>query len=198
VNRIERGHPNTLTVRLNYREPVAESLWVDRTDLKPIVVDGEGVILPLSDLNRAGAGPLLSVVAEHPPVDARPGRFWGTSEPPDNLSQPDPRIAAAARVAAFLKARQASERTRLGPVSIIQVNPNYPGGLVIVASDQSVILWGVAPGCEPPGELTADEKWSLLRAWFETPGRGPVKYPTYLEITPRGVKPVPARGSQAG
>lgn len=188
VERIERAYPNHLRVRLRYREPVGETLWLHRTDLKPIVVDGDGVILPLDDLERSAAGQLIGIVAERPPADPQPGRFWDTIEPQGGLTQPDTKIAAAARLAAFFKDRQTQAATRSPLLSIVQINPGYARGLVAVAADKTEIVWGDPPGSEPPGELSADSKWTLLRHWFETPGQRPVAYPDYLEFSDRRLR----------
>jgi len=194
VDRVERTYPNRLVVRLRYREPVA---LVRRPDRDAIIIDKDAVILPAIDLERAFTGPLIAITSDkprvNPPVNPRAGLVYSTGE----QSQPDPDIAAAAKLAAFLKSHQAQPGSLPPRLRITVINPYYSGGLIAQTDDETLIVWGDAPGDEAPGSLTADEKWDLVRELFTTKGSTRVKYPDYLEFSQKRLRPRHREGVMA-
>lgn len=179
---IERSYPNRLVVRLDYREPVAEV----RCGPSAFVLDGDAVILPADDLDRDAAGPLVRLHGLDPPFDGRPGQYWGSAA--DGLAEPDPRAAAASRLAAFLKAktrREAPGRLPFRPIAIRHRDPD--GSLCVLGEASTWVCWGEAPGAEVPGRPTAAEKWEMLRAWARLHGPADVVDPDFLDFTRDGV-----------
>jgi hypothetical protein len=187
VERVERAYPNLLVVRLRYREPVAEAQWPGNRPPR-IVVDREGVILPVDDLDWLAAGPLIWIMKVKPPADPLPGRFWGVGEASGELAQPDPKVAAAAQLAAFFKARQRQGHAIPPDWRIVAIDTDQAPALWTLTANETLIFWGDPPGCEPPGELTADQKWTLFREWVQNPASAPVKYPDFLEFAKRRVR----------
>jgi hypothetical protein len=185
VERVERAYPNRLTVRLRYREPVGEARWENHL---PVLVDREAVILPLDDLDRKAAGPLILITPVEPPLDARPGRFWGIGESSGELARPEPKVAAAARLAAFFKERQNLPGAVPPEWRIVGIHVDFKPGLVAEAANKTLIFWGEPPGRERPGDATPEQKWVLLREWFGNPANPTVEHPDFLEFTRHRVK----------
>jgi hypothetical protein len=188
---IERSYPNHLVVHLDYREPVAEV----RFGSSSFVLDADAVILPADDLDRDVTGPLIQLDGLDPPSDGRPGRYWETSA--DAPARPDPRAAAAARLAAFLKARARLEGPGGSPLSHpVAINYDEDLGLLWLRSklwvrgkDRIWVYWGEAPDAEAPGRPTAAEKWTLLRDWVRRHDPSGVANPEsdYLDFARGGV-----------
>jgi hypothetical protein len=180
---IVRSYPNRLVVGLDYREPVAEV----RFGSSVFVLDGDAVILPADDLDRDAAGPLIRLDGFDPPFDGRPGRAWATSA--DGLATPDPRASAAARLAAFLKARTRLEEPGGSPLfRPVAIHHDADDGLLWVRSGgRTWVCWGEAPGAEAPGRPTATEKWVMLREWSRRHVPPGVEYPDFLAFDKDGV-----------
>jgi hypothetical protein len=192
VDGITRAYPNRLFVQLHYRKPVAVAWWdapeVGLGGRLRLVVDRDTVILPNDDLDLASAGPLIRIVGAKPPVDPRPGRFWGTGDATGDLAQPDPDVAAAARLAEFWQDRKLRPPSARPDVKIAAIHTGHPSGLFVQMSDETMILWREAPGTEPPRGLSADEKWAALGDWYAHHHHMTVKNPDYLEFTRHGVR----------
>ncbi|HEX8201839.1 MAG TPA: hypothetical protein VF590_15290, partial [Isosphaeraceae bacterium] len=183
---VERAYPNRLIVRLEYRAPVAEV----RVGPSTFVLDGDAVILPADDLDRDAAGPLVPLHGLDPPADGRPGIQWGTEV--DGLAPPDPRAAAAARLASFLKARLRPGSAAAAPFRRLAVTSCADDGSLWVRADGRYwIAWGDPPGAEGPGRPTAAEKWDQLRDWVRRGGgsarRADPDAHDYLDFTRAGV-----------
>ncbi|MEJ7639517.1 MAG: hypothetical protein WKF75_16460, partial [Singulisphaera sp.] len=166
VKGVEKLVSNRIVVRLDYREPVAR--W--EKDPK-VVIDGDGVILPGKDINTEAAERLMWLSSvDQPPFASKPGEPWKKGDAAEGLARPDERVMAAARLADFLKARQAAqsipalrvEKIHPKTVRVGKIHPKTEQWLSIEFDDQLIVLWGNPPGGERTGELTASKKWDML------------------------------------
>ncbi len=191
VKRVERTVPNRIVVRLDYREPVA------RWERDPrIVIDGDGVILPDEDIAPEAAGRLILLASvDQPPFDSKPGEPWKMGNAALDLALPDERVMAAARLADFLRVRQAEEP--IPGLRVEKIHPMTQHGLSIEFDDQWIVFWKNPPGSEGPVELTASKKWEMLRGHVRSHKTLGVSDPlkTYLKFTKQGLveMPRPAR-----
>jgi len=180
VESVRFSFPNQVVVRLHFRKPVATIKPVAQ---KMIVLDEDGVILPDEEIDteRAaisfnacrGEDCLILLVrwGQELPKDRSPGTKWKTSPIDSEPTEADRQVYAAARLAGYLK--RVHQETRPQPKALgiykIFVNEADPDkrGLVIYNFESARILWGAAPGEEPLGALTADEKWGMLKEWAQ-------------------------------
>jgi hypothetical protein len=188
VTRIERspagGKRSAVRVSLDYREPVAAAQPLAK-NLRPIVVDEDGAVLPAEDLDLAAAGRLIVILA------LAPDRYWGGPDASEELLEPDPRVLRAARLAGFLKRHQNRKSALTGALpawSIVAIDPTYLPGLVAQTHDSTQVVWGEPPGAEDPGSPTAEQKWNFLSDWYERGSPPQVKWPDFLVFTRRGVQ----------
>jgi hypothetical protein len=181
VLRVERGYPNRLVVHLRYRIPVAigqdssGSFWV---------VDKDAVILPNQDVDEKLVDRLIQIVNLDPPFDPRPGLFWKSEKGARNE-----RVLAAAKLADFLKTMSEREKPLSRP-ELLQFLHIQDHTLFVQYGPSTIVRWGDAPGAEAPGQLSATEKWTMLREWAEAHPTPPDESPSYLvlEFTKSGVK----------
>jgi hypothetical protein len=165
VERVERSHPNRVVVRLAYREPVAEFEVPGRARL--VVVDREGVILPDADLDHEALGPLVRLYGMKPPHQPHVGETWKRPEASSGGGVPDESVAAAARLAEFL--RRVQDQLKLIPQTSgrrIVVHAGRKDALWVQYGNL-LFRWNEPPGAEEPGELSAQAKWELLRDWLD-------------------------------
>jgi hypothetical protein len=181
VKRVERKWPNRIVVRLDYRRPVARATIPGKS--ARVLIDDDGVILPWEDVDGELAGRLPLIVGPEPPFDPRPGRFWMSSD-----GAIDDRLRAAVTLAAFLESAQARASRPLECLSQMKVIYSLPkNGLFLENGESTLIYWADAPGSEPPGSLTAEQKWTMLSRWCPHRPGTPVRRPYYLAFNKRGV-----------
>jgi hypothetical protein len=183
VGQVVRKYPNRIIVPLEYRTPVARALLPGKPGL--VLVDDEGVILPSDDVDLEAVGRTILLGKFEPPFELRPGRVWSSSE-----GKPDEHVLAAVKLAAFLRSALVHVPAPVAPVlqpKAIYPIPNVKNGLWLVNSESSLILWGDPPGDEPPGSLTASEKWAMLQRWLPHRPKAPVLSPFYLSFTKEGI-----------
>jgi hypothetical protein len=143
VQRLEVTAAPHVRVQLRYRVPV---LAVPRGGALR-AVDGQGVLLPTS---AATDGlPAFRGRVEQPA--GREGTVWNDST-----------LLAAARTAAFLRARQ-------GQLNLVAVQ-HSTAGLVLSTPAGSRVLWGHAPGAETADEARAAEKLGRLLSYCREHG----------------------------
>ena len=147
------------------------------------------MILPAEDIDPEAAERLIWLASvDQPPFDPKPGEPWKKGNAAEDLARPDERVMAAARLADFLKARQAAE-----PIPALRVEKIHPmtehRRLSVEFDDQLIVFWGEPPGGERPGEPTASEKWDMLRDHVRRHGTLGVPDPTktYLRFTKDGL-----------
>jgi hypothetical protein len=185
VAQVRRTYPRpgqpSLSVQLEYRWPVAEARISER---QSIVIDEDGIVLPTDDIDRSAAGPLISLQG------FASNRFWGALGADDDLSAPDSRVVAAAKLSGFFKRRQHSLPAGMASTgkSVIAIISGDARGLFAVTADKTYILWGDPPDSERPGDLSADQKWVMLRSWVESQGKEQIEHPDYLDFTRHGVR----------
>jgi hypothetical protein len=169
VVRVTKHHPARVTVDLLYRQPVC---MVDAPgNLLP--VDAHGVLLPEGEFSSVEKSRFPRLVR----IDTLPvgtaGENWG-----------DPRVVGGAEIAAQLLPVWDS-------MGLLQIIPSDP--LASEATDETTytlvtragtrILWGQAPGANPPGELSAVEKMARLQQYFDEHGTLDVRdAPRQLDI----------------
>ena len=165
VGAIERP-PGGLVVHLSYRRPVAT---VAVAAAAQFVLDREGCILPIEDVDTAKMGRWIWIVGREltaPPRD-REGTIWKTaaSDSPHGEAL-DRGVVQAARLAGFFldPAREAEAESnpalRVRSITVTDAKLNFSLFVVTVPGVQ--IHWGRGPGDEAPGEPTAEGKWALL------------------------------------
>jgi hypothetical protein len=194
VLRVERRWPNRLTVRLEYRRPVARANIPG--EAVRVLLDEEGVILPIEDVDvevkvdvkEEMSLPLLRIPGLKAPHEPRLGRVWRTDDGGEGLGKDDERVVAVVKLAAFLDAALQREPRpiplALRPVALFwQTNH----GIFIQNAENTMIYWSEFPGSERPGHKTAEQKWADLHAWLERRPPDPVTYPYYLDFTKDGV-----------
>ena len=175
VEGIETAYPDRVVVHLKYRRPVARVIAeVGST----IVVDRQGYVLPVDDLERGRVSglvrlQLVRVVRSPHALETRPGRRIA---PPD--SPTEARAMAASALAGFVLDREESARPGGPPRLLIIDSTRGPDALAALAdldgdgrhspSADIWLDWGSAPGSEPTGEPSAEAKWRQYREWAET------------------------------
>jgi hypothetical protein len=188
VRGIERAYPNRLTVRLEYRQPVAV-LRPSGPTRAPIYLDRDGVVLPSDDLDPAGAGRLvlLKVAApEGATVTPNEGRLIRI-EPgpgPKTTGNVRPELAQeAARLAAFFRDHGALAVDPPPTVAVDAIHADA-GGIWVQLADQKILRWGSPPGSEAKGEPDAGRKWTLLNEWVvrNRHAFAEIRYPRVLDF----------------
>jgi hypothetical protein len=165
VPRVEALNPNRVVVELEYREPVAACVWPG----PPRIVDRDGVVLPDEDLDPESLRMLIKLIGLAPAgatpanFEAQPGRVFKFIASPGSHADTEP-TRAAARLAAYFQSRSVARPSVAPPSGIVPIH-RTPQGLYAQNEDGALILWGDPPGSEPPGELSADQKWALLTEW---------------------------------
>ncbi len=190
VSRVERTAPNRLVVRLEYRQPVALASFGDAPP--PLLIDEEGVILPIDDIDDEARKSLIHLLNLPPPLERRVGKVWlsGESRRGIEVGAPDPRVPAAGRLAAFLLAARRSE-SRPVPLALWPIAIYWDSGsktaFFVENGEKSLLYWREPPGSESPGQLTARDRWERLRDWVKNHSETTVKYPFYLDFKASGV-----------
>ncbi len=197
VAKVDRVYfpPMGLAVTLRYREPAALVKPWDSDRL--YLVDASAILLPPDDLDED-----LRRFAEHrglvtingpglsTPREPRVGHRWELRPGAAEVAPGNSRIEAAARLAAFLRDRMKTiDRAREPALGIRYINPMDPAnrGLFLKNDLGASILWGDAPGDEPPGQLSSEEKWEK---WVDWSRKGPIPSipeADYWEIRPTEV-----------
>jgi hypothetical protein len=181
VPRVKAVNPNRVVVELEYREPVAACVWPG----PPRIVDRDGVVLPDEDFNPECVRTLIKLLGLAPTgatpanFEAQPGRVFKFIASPGAQADTEP-TREAARLAAYFHGRSAVSSSTVTSILIVAIH-RTPQGLYAQTEDGALILWGDPPGSEPPGELTADQKWALLAEWVANgTALSAVAYPRYV------------------
>lgn len=160
VTRVTKQSQATINVELEYRRPVAmvEVDYQGQGGLLP--VDAEGVLLPPEDFTAEEAITYPRITVDYSGPSGSVGTPWG-----------DARVAGGAAIAAVLVEHwrefglyrvvwQAAQR----PATVAP--PTYE----LHTRGRSRVLWGHAPGEEPPGEATAEQKLVRLQRYVQQHG----------------------------
>jgi hypothetical protein len=163
VGEIERP-PGELIVHLKYRRPVAK---VNVAGAGQFVLDGEGCLLPLEDIDVERVGRLIWIVGNGltAPPRERAGTIWRTATPGSTAGEAlDRGVVQAAKLSSFLldPAREAETHADARVYSITVTETRGEPSLFVETERKVQIHWGRGPGDEEPGELSAAEKWELL------------------------------------
>lgn len=190
VTRVERKRsPNRVLVHLAYREPVAVADFRRADGKRSFLVDGEGVLLPVADVNLETLQRAVRIVGQKldPPANPQFGAPWKRHTAEASEPEADASIAAAAALAAFLKPRQ--ERASAGPA-------HEPGVVIQIYRDDlwvecggRLFTWRAWRGPKANDDMSDQEKWVILRDWLdanpEPPGAQGL--PRYYSIERTGV-----------
>lgn len=198
VSRVEFP-PQCIKVHLAYKKPVA--VMAMPTGEK-IVLDGQGHMLPTSDIDDEKLGPLIKINGTglvHSPGN-RPGDIWKSAALPREADKQERGVLGAARLAAFLaepsRASKAAALPALRFWTIYATDPPYDRGL-FVRSAEDTILWGSGPGEEAPGEPNAEEKWLMLEKWANNSARSSLLPGNFWAFSRTELRPVETnRGRQ--
>jgi hypothetical protein len=153
VERVTKSHPAHVEVEIIYRRPVAmvqvPGGWYP--------VDVEGVLLPIDDFSPTDTNsfPRLTGI-ESSPLGGT-GVKWG-----------DAVVVGGARIAEGLAPLWSDLRLRgihwLKPTA--GSDPSAPAMFELITAAGNVIPWGAAPGSEPAGEPTAQQKMLRLKGYI--------------------------------
>ena len=163
VERIERSYPNRLTVRLppdGYREPVARVKVGGAQTLSVMYLDSDCNVLPSNEIEMKASGNVLQIdgFEDLELGEKEPGHLLKFAKQVDGEPQPDSRLKAAARFAAYLKGRVGQGNAHFEPAKLRSI----PGrGLWIWTAAGYYIIWGDA---EDPEKN--DDRWRSVVAWL--------------------------------
>ena len=182
VKRVNMQPPAKIVVQLEYRKPIA---WVQVPDgMVPgrrggwLPIDANAVLLP--DEGFQEERPELPLVQIDRLLPCGPiGTAWG-----------DPRVAgAAAIVSAFSDQWRALGIQRINGVVDYTITSSLPTTRYeLLSPNGKRIIWGAAPGKEPPGEPDAGQKLHLLGEFVRR--NGPIDSGTVLGLDLRNAASV--------
>lgn len=183
VVEVRNQYPAKVTVRVEYRRPVA--MVVVKDGQYP--VDGYGVLLPPGDFAAPDIERLIPIRGVVTAPYAPEGRPWT-----------DPAVLAAADLARYLGPRWKDlklKAIRVGQPASADAQPEEIP-LELETAGGSRILWGRTPKTEHPGELTGEQKLGRIEKYlaefnaFERPN-GPYEIDIrhWEEITRRPIAP---------
>ena len=166
VTRVSKQAPANVVVDLAYRQPIA---WVEvpegmfgQQGQAALPIDSQTVLLPQADFTPDDLGLFIRINIENLSMCGPTGTPWG-----------DPRVAGAAAIATAL-----GEQWRELGLSEIKAladysRPNAPATTryELFTPGEKRLIWGSAPGCEPPGESPPATKVRLLREYVQQHGR---------------------------
>lgn len=152
------GIPPALTIHLAYREPTA---FVVGSANRLILLDRQGVVLPVEDVDSGALRHLLRLTGWTVREEVAPGLALAAED-----SDAEGRLRAGLALAAFVQSCRlgAEPRGRLPEIESVNVRWG-PNSLYLLTSGGLWILWGDAPGAEPPEQLSAQQKWGFLLEW---------------------------------
>ncbi len=158
VDGIRRDYPNRLVVQLTYRRPVAFLL---EGSPEPIVLDRHGVVLPLKEIDPGTLLELIKIVNVAGPFEPSPGKMLAPAG-----SDTEVKLRAATELAWFFQRNTPDRLPSLSPVRVTQVNLKFGEKSLYARTAAGLwVLWGDAPGHEPPGSPGATRKWEFLQDW---------------------------------
>lgn len=164
---VSRHNPNQVVVHLEYREPVALVL-VDRS--KSEMIDQDAVILNPEDVNLKEVATLQIARGDgrsFAPVSRTVGEVWKSASGTNNLPVADENVLAGAKLASFLRTEQRDDLLKQGPNVFQAIVVESAKQLWVQSGDNLLVLWGMPPHEELPGELSCDEKWKAIGNWIK-------------------------------
>ncbi|SIO02535.1 POTRA domain-containing protein, FtsQ-type [Singulisphaera sp. GP187] len=163
---VTRHNPNRVVVHLDYREPVAlVSVEHSKTEL----IDQDAVILNKDDvILNVAATVQLERVNQPPPFKRNTGESWKKASGPNrDLPVVDEGVLAGAKLASFLRSMQRDHLIKRGPNLFQAVVVDLESRLWVQSGANLLVLWGMPPNEERPGELSYSEKWQVLSDWIK-------------------------------
>ena len=175
VTRVSKQAPANVVVDLAYRRPIA---WVEvpagmfgQQGQAALPIDSQSVLLPQADFTPDDLGLFIRIDIEDLSMCGPTGTPWG-----------DPRVAGAAAIASLL----GEQWRELGLYEIkamadySRANAPATTRYELYTPNAKRLIWGSAPGHEPPGEPSAEQKLRLLREYVQR--RGPLDEGTVLGL----------------
>ena len=186
VRYVRRRTPNRILVGLDYRRPVATASVPGRAGRW--LLDEDGVILPDEDVDRESAGLLIRITVIDPPFGPRAGHVWMSRETSEGLGKADERVLAASRLAGFLTSALDREPGPIPPaLRPVAIHLDVENFTFVENAEKTMISWAEPPGLEPPGDRTAEQKWTDLHDWLKRRPAPPVLDPYYLDFSKDGI-----------
>jgi hypothetical protein len=187
--------PGQIRLEIRYRQPVAR---VQLRGGEKKLIDRNAVILPAEDVDLAALDQVITITGDNSagglaaPSEPRPGVIWKSPGDQTGLIRVDERIVAASKLAAFLvqdeRANDAGQYPALHMVEIIVTDFRvHTRGLFVLNAERTMIRWGDAPGDEPVGTLSAEEKWAILRQWRQKIRSRLLELGDYWSFSKRGL-----------
>ncbi len=193
VSGVTKAHPNRVTVRLHYREPVAIERLDDESERT--VIDRDAVLLPREDVDPDFLERLVRLSRFERPAEPRPGQLWSQMDPKSGIPVRNERVLAAARLAAYFRERLSLEPTTPPPLPRLYIHAWGECGLYAQVGADLMFRWAEARRNTPSDGLTPEAKWDLLRKFVrERPQAGdqPV---SYWKFTGHGVEQIAPEGT---
>ncbi|WP_422931212.1 hypothetical protein [Singulisphaera sp. PoT] len=184
---VRQEHPNKLVIKLNMRNPVALAKLPDGTH---IIIDEDGVLLPRSEIDDTNLDvPLMILVGfGEGPKSRQPGLNWKRSRGGGELDEPDERIVAAAKLAAFIREVQGKGRDLTGKQRFALVAPQGEQNKLAIRNEMNLwVAWVEAPGQESVGKPSAKEKWEKVVKWIKEHGPRDIRPGEYLYFSKTGI-----------
>ena len=155
VVRVQKHYPARVEVELEYRRPVAAVEVASQNEPGLLFIDAQGVLLPSADFAQGQAKDFLRIAAGNETPAGVYGTPWGSE-----------RIAGAARVAAAWEDSEDGAIKRWQKLKLYRIVPlqSSSGDLSYELRTQTDvrIVWGAAPGSEPSGESSPEQKIAAL------------------------------------
>jgi len=156
VCRVTKHHPARVKVELVYRRPVC--MVLASGELLP--VDAEGVLLPTGDFSPVEAAKYPQLVGIETVPVGPPGTRWGEAK-----------VAGGARIAAVLgPVWQQLGLSRIVASSMVEIGRDDAYTYELFTRSGTRIIWGRAPGPDPPGEIPAVDKVAWLTRYYKENG----------------------------
>jgi hypothetical protein len=187
-----KTHPNRVSVRLHYREPVAVERLEDGNERT--VIDQDGVILPPDEIEPAFLGTLVRLCQLEPPADPKAGEFWNRFDPKSGPgSGPrwpvrNERVREAARLAAFLRERLAQDNPGGSTFPRLFIHAWGEADFYIQVGANLLFHWD-EEGQEERERLTPEARWGYLRDFTREHPPKSGEPATYWKFTTHGIEP---------
>lgn len=182
--KVEKRYPNHVTVKLEYRKPVATA-----DNLQGFLLDRNGVLLNANEVERAALPAPILIRNLGTPYNPRAGENWKTGDPAKGPLETDLRVVNACQLSAFLQTARAAAKSASAErdPAFLAIYVRKDGGLWVLW-EKAWIQWGSALGEERVGEPAPDAKWAAVRDWFQQHRPDEVVYPKYLAFTKSGIE----------
>ena len=152
VVRVTKLPSSSVQVELDYRRPACVVKVGDRL----LAVDHRSILLPIEGISRIELERYPQLVGVDSLPRAIPGEPWGSV-----------RVAGGAAIASALSDVWEDWRlARIVPFSVIAPDGREQVHYSVFTESGTRITWGLPPGVDGPGELSAQAKLAQLKAYY--------------------------------